>query len=478
MPTKILFVTGRLAEPALRRTLVSVPPPCAYEIVVMPITVAALMTTSWIAKQLTLLPSHPKHVDFPPDCDLIMIPGLCEGDLQEIEETVGISATRGPADVQDIPLFFGKQRRRDTYGAYSVQIIAEIQDALQLSEPELLRRAEYFRDSGVDVIDLGVTPGSAPGNVARAIQILKQADYRVSIDTMDAALIREADTAGVDYVLSLNHSNIEIARELQAIPVVIPDDDGDLTTLWRNAELLWEWGIDCILDPIVQPIGFGLSRSLHDLYQTRQRYREAKLMLGSHHLTELTDADSTGINALAMGIAQELNLAFVLTTEVIPWARGSVRELDVARRLMHYAINEGVPPKRLDDRLLTIKDSRLLYQDQETLREMQAALTDPNIRIFIDGNQIYAFNADVFAVGTDIQEIFEQLGIDDASHAFYLGRELTKAQLALHLGKNYRQDQPLRWGYLTFEEQPSHGRRVRLTHRRRKDDDAMEGKNE
>jgi hypothetical protein len=40
----------------------------------------------------------------------------------------------------------------------------------------------------------------------------------------------------------------------------------------------------------------------------------------------------------------------------------------------------------------------------------------------------------------------------DPSHAFYLGYELAKAVTALTLGKNYVQDQALRWGFLTREE--------------------------
>jgi hypothetical protein len=280
---------------------------------------------------------------------------------------------------------------------------------------------------------------------------------------MDPVIIQTADTAGVDYVLSLNGSNLVLGQQLRARPVVIPDDNGDLATLWRNAEQLWEWGKACILDPITQPIGFGFSRSLVELYRTRERYPEASLMMGTHHLTELTDADSTGINALLMGVAQELKLSFVLTTEVAPWTNGSVRQLDIARRLMHYAVNQDIPPKRLEQRLLTLKESRLHHYDFATLREMQAALTDPNIRIFIDDQRIYAFNADVFVVDTNIETIFARLGIDDAGHAFYLGQELTRARLALQLGKNYRQDEPLYWGYLTVEADPPAGkRRVRL----------------
>ena len=50
-----------------------------------------------------------------------------------------------------------------------------------------------------------------------------------------------------------------------------------------------------------------------------------------------------------------------------------------------------------------------------------------------------------------------------ALHAFYLGRELARASLAVTLGKTYRQDATLRWGYLTPDaDEP---KRTRLTAR-------------
>ncbi len=51
-PRRVLFVTGRLAEPALRRVLAEMAPPFAYDVAVLGITVAALMTTAWIARHL------------------------------------------------------------------------------------------------------------------------------------------------------------------------------------------------------------------------------------------------------------------------------------------------------------------------------------------------------------------------------------------------------------------------------------------
>ena len=48
--------------------------------------------------------------------------------------------------------------------------------------------------------------------------------------------------------------------------------------------------------------------------------------------------------------------------------------------------------------------------------------------------------------------LFEQMGVSDAAHAFYLGYELMKAKTALTLSKTYRQDQAMDWGFLTEPE--------------------------
>ena len=60
-------------------------------------------------------------------------------------------------------------------------------------------------------------------------------------------------------------------------------------------------------------------------------------MMGVGNLTELTEADTSGINALLFGIAAELDVAAVLTTQVSAHARRAVREADWARRIMHAA---------------------------------------------------------------------------------------------------------------------------------------------
>ncbi len=146
---RVLFVTGRLAEPALRRVLEDMGPPYANDIAVLGITVAALMTTAWIARNL----------DVPEGIDLVLIPGLCEGDLQVLAERFGVRVERGPKDLREIPRHFGRAAADRAYGAWDIEIVAEINNVPRLTREAVRKTADYFRASGADVIDLGCTPG-------------------------------------------------------------------------------------------------------------------------------------------------------------------------------------------------------------------------------------------------------------------------------------------------------------------------------
>ena len=454
---KTLFVTGKLAEPALRATLDRMAPDFPYEVVVLRITVAALMTTSWIARHLTEVL----------DCERIVIPGLCEGDVRVIEDRWGVRTEKGPDDLRDLPEHFGQAALREEYGAHDIRIFAEINNVPYLPREEVVRLAEYYRESGADVVDLGCSLDRKFDDVADVVGLLKTRGFSLSIDTLDPGEIVAADRAGVDYVLSLNGQNLDVAAQLRATPVLIPDSPAELDTLDRSIAHLETLGRPFIVDPVIEPVGFGFAAALDRYVRVRARHPAVEILMGIGNITELTDADTTGMNALLIGFCQELGIRHVLTTEVIPWARGAVREVDVARRLMYAARQRGVLPKHVDDRLLTVKDARPKHYTEAELRALHRAITDPNFRIATTRDAICVFNDQLFVSGTDIQALFEQLGVEDPAHAFYLGKELMKARLALLLGKTYVQEQPLRWGYLTPEREDTPYRRVRIEGRRR-----------
>jgi dihydropteroate synthase-like protein len=452
MADRYLFVTGKLAAPALRETLRRAQLPFGYDVAVMRITVAALMTPAWIASRL----------DVPPGVTRIMIPGLCEGDPDVLTERFGIPAEKGPSDLKRLPAFFGQADARSRYGARDIRVFAEINNIPRLDRDRILELATYYRDAGADVIDLGLSlDRNWLDEGPEVIAELKGRGFTLSIDTLDPDEILMADAAGIDYVLSLTGHNRHVAKELRATPVLIPDTPDDLDSLDATIAHLQALGKPYLVDPIIEPIGSGFAASLGRYLEVRRRHPDAEMLMGIGNLTELTEADTTGVTAMLLGFCQELGIRNVLTTEVIDWARGAVREAVLAAQLMHFAQQEGTPPKHVDGRLLTIKDEEFRPYSEAELRDLQASITDPNIRIFTDEAWIYAFNAERFVKGTDINQIFDELGVAEHTHAFYLGKELMKAAIARGLRKNYRQESPLDWGYLTFAERE----RVRLTAR-------------
>jgi dihydropteroate synthase len=234
--------------------------------------------------------------------------------------------------------------------------------------------------------------------------------------------------------------------------VLITDDPDDLDGLSAMAAQMERLGRPYLLDSILAPINSGFAASLARYVEVRRRHPEAEMFMGIGNLTELTEADSAGVTALLIGFCQEVGIRAVLTTEVIGWAYGAVREAVLAAQIMHLAQRQARPPKHLDASLITSKDEKVRAPTEEELRDMQRQIRDPNYRIYANAEWIYAFNRDRFVRETNLYRIFEQLDVDDPGHAFYLGKELMKATIALELRKSYRQEGPLDWGHLSFPE--------------------------
>ncbi|MBW2368549.1 MAG: PTS mannitol transporter subunit IIABC [Deltaproteobacteria bacterium] len=434
-----LFITGKLAAAALHKILKRLAPEVHYKMKVLNISVASLMNTKWISG----------HLPHDHGCQKVIIPGLCEGDLSLIQELLQIPVIRGPKDLKDLPAFLGRNPIKDDYGKYHVKILAEIVDAHLMSWEEILCRAKYYRESGADIIDLGGPSQGEFKGVDKIVNKLKSDGFTVSLDTFDPDSIVQADRAGLDLLLSVNASNIEIAPKLNCKVVVIPDFGKGLASLEKNATQLDEWGVSYIMDPILDPLNFGFTKSLNRFFKTRQRHPKAEILMGLGNITELTDADSIGINALMAGVISELEIDYVLTTEVISWARGAVRELDAARKLMHYARKNRRLPKHIDDSLIVAKDPPWEPYSESELLDMHQKVEDRNYRIFLSDKWIYVFNKNDFIKAGSPEEIFPRLDVKNASHGFYLGRELERAYIALRLNKRYIQEQNLRWGYLS-----------------------------
>lgn len=438
MSQHLLFLTGSLAEASLRQVLEELGETAfTWEVRNLGLKVAALMTADMIRRRL----------DDPSAAQRVILPGRCRGDLAALEAHFGVPFERGPEELRDLPEWLGHGGRPVDLSQHDVRIFAEITDAPALDLAAIRARALAYRADGADVIDLGCLPDQPFPHLADAVRLLKDEGLDVSIDSVDSEELLAGGRAGADYLLSLTRDTLWIADEIAATPVLIPAAAGDLDSLEQAWQTLQARGRDALVDAILDPIHFGFVDSIVRYHELRRRLPDAEIMVGIGNLTELTEADTCGMNALLFGMLSELRAGAVLTTQVSPHCRSAVREADLARRIMHRARAERALPKHLSGGLTGLHERRPFPYDGDEIRAAAAQVKDRNYRIQVSADGVHVYNRDRLDVGDDPFQLYPALDVEgDIGHAFYLGVELARAEIAYRLGKRYTQDQPLDWG--------------------------------
>ena len=437
MVESILFLTGRLAKLRLEAVLEGMKASFAWKVLDIGVKVAALMTEEIIMRRLPT----------PVEADKIMLPGRCRADLNRLTACFGVPFLRGPDELKDIPVYFGRVRKASDMTKYDIQIFAEIVDASALSIEAILARAGNYVSKGANVIDLGCLPDTPFPQLEEAVQALKAKGYQVSVDSADPEELLRGGRVGADFLLSLNEDTLPIADKVTSTPVLIPKDHGDLASLYRATDALDAHGRAYLADPVLDPINFGFLESLERYAQVRRDRPNAEMLLGTGNLTELTDADTTGITAVLLGIASELHIRNVLVVQVSPHTRRTVEEHDLARRIMYASRADHDLPKDYASGLLALHSRRPFPQTPEEIAASFAEVRDKNFRIEIAEDGIHIYNRDGHHITQDVFDLYPKLDIEkNGAHAFYLGVELAKAEIAWRLAKRYTQDEPLDWG--------------------------------
>jgi len=437
MVESILFLTGRLAKLRLEAVLEGMKASFAWKALDIGVKVAALMTEEIIMRRLPT----------PVEADKIMLPGRCRADLNRLTACFGVPFLRGPDELKDIPVYFGRARKASDMTKYDIQIFAEIVDASALSIEAIIARAGNYVSKGANVIDLGCLPDTPFPQLEEAVQALKAKGYQVSVDSADPDELLRGGRVGADFLLSLNEDTLPIADKVTSTPVLIPKDHGDLASLYRATDALDAHGRAYLADPVLDPINFGFLESLERYAQVRRDRPNAEMLLGTGNLTELSDADTTGITAVLLGIASELHIRNVLVVQVSPHTRRTVEEHDLARRIMYASRADHDLPKDYASGLLALHSRRPFPQTPEEIAESFAEVRDKNFRIEIAEDGIHIYNRDGHHITQDVFDLYPKLDIEkNGAHAFYLGVELAKAEIAWRLAKRYTQDEPLDWG--------------------------------
>jgi dihydropteroate synthase len=435
---KLLFLTGRLAEPRLAETVAAMGlPNGSWRIANLGIKVAALMTENIVRNRLKE----------PLEADRVIVPGRARMNLAHLAEHYGVPFERGPDEIIDLPQYFGKGGGPPDLSKHDIRIFAEIVDAPGLSAEKLLEKGRELVNKGADVVDIGCQPDVKFPHLEETVAAMKGAGLKVSVDSGDVEELRRGARAGADFVLSLDESNLDAIAGTACVPILLPKPHGDMPSLLRAIDACKAKGIAHIADPVLDPINFGFTASLERYAELRRLRPDVEILMGTGNLTELTDADSQGVTAVLIGICAELAIRNVLIVQVSPHTRRTVEEHDAARRLMYRAREDGNLPKGYDAGLLSLHDLRPFPDTPEQIAAAAKEIKDANFRIEAAADGIHIYNRDGHHVAADPFQLFEKLGVEkDGAHAFYLGYELAKAEIARALAKRYAQDSPLGWG--------------------------------
>ena len=441
MDNHLVFLTGKLAKISLEKVLGDI---CkknefSYQIIDIGVNVAALATVDMIIKKLD--PNISK------EASKIVIPGRCRGDITKLSKYFNKECVRGPEELKDIPTFLGLQGKDLDLSKYDTKIIGEITEAPNLKIEEILVQAKKYKDDGADIIDIGCLPSTPFPHLKETIQELKRNNFLISIDSLNTDDLLVGAKAGADFLLSLQEKSLWVMEETDAVPVIIPDYPKEEENFYKLIDNLIKKNKTFITDSILEPINFGFTDSIVRYQKLRNTFPSVEIMIGIGNLTELTHADTAGMNALLFGIASELEINYALCTQVSEHCNKAIIEGNFARRIMHTTKNYNMPPKDISNKLLGLHERKPFPYTTEELKNIWSNVKDKNYRIYVNEDGIHVFNNKNFYTETDAAEFYQYLDIkNDDGHAYYLGMELERAQIAYQLGKRYDQDEMLKWG--------------------------------
>ncbi len=206
------------------------------------------------------------------------------------------------------------------------------------------------------------------------------------------------------------------------MPVLIPARHGDLDGLLRACERLAQAGRPFLADPILDPIHFGFTASIVRYHELRRRLPEVEMLMGVGNLTELTDADTTGITMTLMGMVSELAHPQHPGGPGQPALPARGREAELARRIMFAAKADGSLPQGYDPGLLALRDRRPFPNTPEGIAATAAEVADANLRIEIAADGIHVYNRDGHHVARDPFDLYPGLGVERTAVACVLSR--------------------------------------------------------
>ncbi len=419
--------------------------------------------------------------------DVVLIPGSVEGDAGEIEAVVGrpvYKATRSPvylpavlahlksggslSRVEPAERVIPRLRPPSTGWEEAFKIggvpipsrgppmvlVSEVPPYTDPSRAEML--AARLTGDGADVIAVGCGIDEDPSDLEARVEAAASAGRPVVAEAPTRAHARAALGAGADGIIVSAGSAEETAGEVGRDHVVIVGSTS-ARELLDAEERLRVMGVErIVLDPSVQAPPFGFAESLARLREVALRSR-SPVQFTAANVVEEVEADTHGVHALLALAAAEARASIYYVVED---SYKSYRGTAEAREAVDMAATAWTLRRTRDlyTRLLVVKQphpppkpprfeaERVGYVEPVIDKRGYITIHVDHERGVIVAVYHYYRGGYVAVEGrhpTSIaRALVRRVGLD-AEHAAYLGYELSKAEIALRLGRTYVQDEPV-----------------------------------
>ncbi len=247
------------------------------------------------------------------------------------------------------------------------KIVAEIIDSTRRDVEECLKQAYIYVEEGADFIDVGCVAGDPRPDIVRRIvrELVDKlpSNVSISIDSLVPSEIRAGIEAGADLVLSIMRGSLDKLSDVDVRDVglvIIPDNPlmpiSDLIKYFSEmCDKVSKRGAIPIIDPLLAPPLMGFVESLCRYREVREHFKDTPILMGIGNVTELIDADSSGVNAILAVACTELEIDLILTTEASVKTMGSVSELKRAFHMTTAARLLSKYPKDMSINVLICK---------------------------------------------------------------------------------------------------------------------------
>lgn len=492
---RIAILTSRSARHIIERLVAG---RSNVYIVDLPVHAISFLDARSLEKLLARRPDVAKRLSA---ADIVLAPGSVRGDLRGVSRLIGKpvwKASRSPALLPAILDYLSSG------GELSPEVSAE--ELVSKLEPDLpeskvafsignvgiplrgpplvlaaevppglgvedtVRQASRMARDGASLIVIGVGFDEDPRVVSRKVEAVA--------GSVDTPVLSEAPTRGhAEAALSagahgiiVSSPSIEWALEVLPAGAALVIGDSDLGGLEASVRRALQAGVTRVVaDPVLGLPLLGLLDSLERIKKASSRLNVPFQFTAANAVEEMS-GDTHGVHAVMAVLAVESGASIYYVVEDSYKSYRGVSEAKEALRVAQEAYRLKVTPRYVPSRLYVVKQPSE-PENHNVGGSIKVDCVEPQwdrkgyIRIWVDHArgvivaEYRSYTGKVLASvegnhGPSVARELARRARLDPDHAVYLGYEISKAEIALALGKSYTQDEPVIipvWGWSVEE---------------------------